>query len=182
VVHETLNYAGTEDTGRWGPASADSVLRGHVAARSGDALPRSLAETLREYEVDHAASGLAAAWLITRFVGFRLVTFYMREQPLGGASQWTFVPRGGARRQRMACRTKRRGCVPQCIGAGGRPMRSPRPELPRPRRTPQARRRGCHRPAKEAFELGAWCPINRRRPLGTVASTSSSWSLTQCLM
>ncbi|MHC4356226.1 MAG: type IV toxin-antitoxin system AbiEi family antitoxin [Planctomycetota bacterium] len=57
------------------------ILRGHVAARSGDTLLRSLAETLREYEVDYAASGLGAAWLITRFAGFRLVTFYMSEQP-----------------------------------------------------------------------------------------------------
>ena len=81
------------------------VLRGHVAARSGDALLGGLAETLRESEVDHAASGLGAAWLINRFAGFRLVTFYTREQPSAalldrlsfreegrGANVWLVVP------------------------------------------------------------------------------------------
>jgi hypothetical protein len=81
------------------------ILRGHVAARSGDTLLRSLAETLREYEVDYAVSGLGAAWLITRFAGFRLVTFYLREQPPAtlleeisfreearGANVWLAIP------------------------------------------------------------------------------------------
>ena len=81
------------------------ILRGHVAARSGDTLLRSLAETLREYEVDYAASGLGAAWLITRFAGFRLVTAYLREQPpvalleglsfreeARGANVWFVIP------------------------------------------------------------------------------------------
>ena len=81
------------------------ILRGHVAARSGDALLRALAETLTECEVDHAASGLGAAWLITHFAGFRLVTFYLREQPSAellaelsfreearGANVWVVVP------------------------------------------------------------------------------------------
>jgi hypothetical protein len=81
------------------------ILRGHVAARSGNSLLRSLAETLREYEVDHAASGLGAAWLISRFAGFRLVTVYLREQPpvallerrsfreeARGANVWLVIP------------------------------------------------------------------------------------------
>ncbi len=81
------------------------ILRGHVAARSGDTLLRSLAETLRVYELDHAASGLGAAWLITRFAGFRLVTVYLREQPpvalleglpfreeARGANVWLVIP------------------------------------------------------------------------------------------
>ena len=81
------------------------ILQGHVAARSGDTLLRALAETLNDYGADHAASGLAAAWLITRFAGFRLVTFYLREQPSAelldglsfreearGANVWLAVP------------------------------------------------------------------------------------------
>jgi len=81
------------------------ILRGHIAARSGDALLRATAETLGEFRVDHAASGLGAAWLITRFAGFRLVTFYLREQPSvalldglsfreeeRGANVWLVVP------------------------------------------------------------------------------------------
>ena len=69
------------------------------------ALLGGLAETLRESEVDHAASGLGAAWLINRFAGFRLVTFYTREQPSAalldrlsfreegrGANVWLVVP------------------------------------------------------------------------------------------
>ncbi len=81
------------------------ILRGHVPARSGDALLRELAETLSEYGVDHAASGLGAAWLITHFAGFRLATFYMGEQAstelldglsfrkeARGANVWLVVP------------------------------------------------------------------------------------------
>jgi len=81
------------------------ILRGHVAARSGDTLLRALAGTLSERGVEHAASGLGAAWLITHFAGFRLVTFYLREQPsvalleglsfreeARGANVWLVVP------------------------------------------------------------------------------------------
>ena len=82
------------------------ILRGHVAVRSGDTLLRALAGTLSERGVEHAASGLGAAWLITHFAGFRLVTFYLREQPSvalleglsfreearGGANVWLVVP------------------------------------------------------------------------------------------
>lgn len=81
------------------------ILRGHVAARSGDTLLRALAGTLSRHGVEHAASGLGAAWLITHFAAFRLVTFYLREQPsaalleglsfreeVRGANVWLVVP------------------------------------------------------------------------------------------
>jgi hypothetical protein len=81
------------------------ILRGHVAARSGYGLLRAITEILSEYGVDHAASGLGAAWLITHFAGFRLVTFYVREQPSAeildglsfrkearGANVWLVLP------------------------------------------------------------------------------------------
>ncbi len=98
------------------------ILRGHIAARSGDALLRATAETLGEFQVDHAASGLGAAWLIARFAGFRLVTFYLREQPsaalldglsfreeVRGANVWLVVPsdegvfHGASEREGVPC-------------------------------------------------------------------------------
>ena len=82
-----------------------TVITGHVAARSGDALTRSLVTTLSEMEVPHAATGLSAAWLWTRYAGFRLATVYMVDIPsdglmadLGfreesrGANTWLVVP------------------------------------------------------------------------------------------
>ena len=82
-----------------------TVITGHVAARSGDALTRSLAATLSELEVPHAATGLSAAWLWTRYAGFRLATVYLADIPsdglmadLGfrevprGANTWLVVP------------------------------------------------------------------------------------------
>ena len=82
-----------------------TVITGHVAARSGDALTRSLVTTLSEMEVPHATTGLSAAWLWTRRTGFRLATVYMadipsdglmadlgfREEPRG-ANTWLVVP------------------------------------------------------------------------------------------
>ena len=55
------------------------ILRGHVAARSGDALLRQLVDGLNRASVQHAASGLAAAWLIERFTGFRITTLYVAD-------------------------------------------------------------------------------------------------------
>jgi len=82
-----------------------TVCRGHVAARSGDALLRFVAETLSEQKVEHAATGLAAAWALTRFAAFRIATVYLPADPspellerLGfredarGANLWLVVP------------------------------------------------------------------------------------------
>jgi hypothetical protein len=98
------------------------ILRGHIAARSGGALLRAIAESLSEFHADHAASGLGAAWLMTRFAGFRLVTFYLREQPSPalldglsfreeerGANVWLVVPNdegvfhGSSEREGLRC-------------------------------------------------------------------------------
>ena len=82
-----------------------TVIRGHVAARSGDTLVRSMAEALSELEVSHAATGLPAAWFWTKHAGFRLATIYLadipsarlmadlgfREEPRG-ANTWLVVP------------------------------------------------------------------------------------------
>ena len=82
-----------------------TVLRGHIAAGSGDSLTRSLAGTLSKIEVSYAATALPAAWLWTRHAGFRLATVYLPEIPsaalltdLGfreesrGANTWLVVP------------------------------------------------------------------------------------------
>jgi hypothetical protein len=81
------------------------ILLGHVAARSGDALLRQLVDGLSAASVSYAATGLAAAWSIDRFAGFRIVTLYMAEDPSPellaalsfrednrGANVWLVVP------------------------------------------------------------------------------------------
>jgi hypothetical protein len=102
--------------------SKHQVIRGHMAARSGDELLRRLSGDLQGQGVKHAATGLAAAWLLTQFAGFRLVTMYVFERPalellkrLGfreeerGANVWLVVPKdegvfqGAADRGGMAC-------------------------------------------------------------------------------
>jgi len=57
------------------------IIRGHVAARSGGVLLGDLAAKLRDREVDHAATGLAAAWVLTRFAAFRITTLYLAIEP-----------------------------------------------------------------------------------------------------
>lgn len=81
------------------------LLKGHVAARSGDALARFVGDALVEGSVEHAATGLAAAWQMTHFAAFRVATFFLTESPskelragLGfrederGANLWFVVP------------------------------------------------------------------------------------------
>ncbi len=58
-----------------------SILRGHVAARSGDTLLRELVDTLARRKIRHAATGLAAAWQWSRFATFRIVTLYLAKSP-----------------------------------------------------------------------------------------------------
>ena len=86
--------------------SKHEFIRGHVAARSGDSLTRMLAEALDAQDIEHAATGLAAAWVYTHFAGFRTASFYVRSRPsraaldkLGfrederGANVWLVIPR-----------------------------------------------------------------------------------------
>ncbi|MBN2192202.1 MAG: MarR family transcriptional regulator [Polyangiaceae bacterium] len=81
------------------------LLQGHVAARSGDALARFVGDTLAEGSIEHAATGLAAAWQMTHFAAFRIATFFLVESPskelrekLGfredarGANLWLVLP------------------------------------------------------------------------------------------
>lgn len=85
--------------------SKHTFHRGHVAARSGDALLRFVCDTFLEQGIEHAATGLAGAWALTRFAAFRIATLYLPTDPspallerLGfredprGANLWLVVP------------------------------------------------------------------------------------------
>jgi hypothetical protein len=85
--------------------SRHRILRGHVPARSGDELIRRLADEVKDSGEQYAATGLAAAWLMTRFAGFRIATVYLLEPPKpallerlafretdSGANVWLVVP------------------------------------------------------------------------------------------
>ena len=85
--------------------SKHTIHQGHVAARSGDALLQFVGDTLLEQGIEHAATGLAGAWALTRFAAFRIATLYLptdpspalldrlgcREEPRG-ANLWLVVP------------------------------------------------------------------------------------------
>lgn len=102
--------------------SMHQVIQGHLAARSGEEAMRLLAGGLQDQGARYAATGLAAAWLLTKFSGFRLATMYVAERPpsdmletLGfreeerGANVWIVVPKdegvfqGADQRDGIAC-------------------------------------------------------------------------------
>ena len=85
--------------------SRHRIIRSHVAARSGDLLLGKLTAELQKREVEHAATGLAAAWVLTRFAAFRITTLYLAAEPSKallsdlacreesrGANVWLVVP------------------------------------------------------------------------------------------
>lgn len=85
--------------------SKHQIIKGHIAARSGEELLKRIPETLAENNIDYAATGLAGAWQYTHFAKFRLVTIYVAD-PHGkklfdrlhfreddrGANTWLVVP------------------------------------------------------------------------------------------
>lgn len=60
------------------------VVRGHIAAGSGDDLVRGMAESLSTLDVPYAVTALPAAWLWTHHAGFRLTTVYLPQLPSSG--------------------------------------------------------------------------------------------------
>ena len=81
------------------------VIKGHVAARSGEELLDKIVGILEKQAPGYAATGLCAAWLYSHFANFRLATFYLPHAPgnelfnaLGfredekGANTWLVVP------------------------------------------------------------------------------------------
>lgn len=61
--------------------SRHHILRGHIAARSGDEIMRQVAEQLTNGKTEYAATGMAGAWLLKPFAGFRLVVIYVSDVP-----------------------------------------------------------------------------------------------------
>ncbi len=61
--------------------SCHSIHAGHVPARSGEELLRSVANTLLEHGIEYAATGLAAAWALTQFASFRIATLFLPNDP-----------------------------------------------------------------------------------------------------
>lgn len=81
------------------------VHRGHIAVRGSERRLRSLNDALGDAGVEHAATGLAAAWHYVSYAAYRLVTTYVAEMPdsehlnqIGfrpvetGANVWLVVP------------------------------------------------------------------------------------------
>ena len=102
--------------------SKHTIIRGHIAARSSDEIMRRLGEHFDGARVQNAVTGLAGAWLCTHFAGFRLVVFYIAENPgnsvlqeIGfreeqrGENVWLVVPNdtgvflGASRRDEFMC-------------------------------------------------------------------------------
>ena len=67
--------------------SKHHIVRGHVAARSGDEILHRVSDQLKHDKLDHAATGLAGAWLLNQFAGFRLVVVYVSQMPAAEARQ-----------------------------------------------------------------------------------------------
>ena len=61
--------------------SKHEILRGHIPARSGEDLLAKLADRFGQSRLEYAATGLAGAWLLDRFAGFRLVTVFVSDFP-----------------------------------------------------------------------------------------------------
>jgi hypothetical protein len=55
------------------------IRQGHVAARSGEELTRQVVEACKELGFSYALTGLAAAWLLAPFAGYRAVTVYLHK-------------------------------------------------------------------------------------------------------
>ena len=60
------------------------IVRGHIPARGGVALIRSIAEALSKAEESYAVTALPAAWLWTQNPQFRLSTVYIPKLPSAG--------------------------------------------------------------------------------------------------
>jgi hypothetical protein len=117
---EELNLIDRDDQGTLRPTDPDQLLdawletydfskhqiiKGHIAARSGEELLKRMSQTLAEQQIDYAATGLAGAWQYTHFAMFRLATFFLADPPGKnlfdllhfreddrGANTWLVVP------------------------------------------------------------------------------------------
>lgn len=100
--------------------SEHHLVRYSLAARTGPAALRVLGEGLGQAGIDWAATGLAAAWALTRYADFRMTTLYVRAplvdpgahglHPVDrGENVWLLLPRdegvfdGGATAAGVPC-------------------------------------------------------------------------------
>ena len=85
--------------------SKHRIIRGTVAARDSRQLLDYINESLAELDLDFAATGFAAAWLMTQVARFRITTFFVEREPTSdwkrsiglredpkGANLWLVVP------------------------------------------------------------------------------------------
>jgi hypothetical protein len=117
---EELHLIDRDDKGALKPSNPDELLeawleaydflkhqiiKGHVAARSGEDQLKKTIRILSEQKVYYAATGLAGAWQYTHFTKFRTVTLFLGDSPGKnlfdrlhfreddrGANTWLVVP------------------------------------------------------------------------------------------
>jgi hypothetical protein len=78
--------------------SKHRIIQGFIAERTSDAILQRLVHTFDRLRLDYAMTGLAAAWQLTHFASFRIVSVYLRESPskdLIQLSGFKEQPRGG---------------------------------------------------------------------------------------
>ena len=81
------------------------IIQGHIPVRAGESVVQQVVPLIRQSQVSYAVTGLAAAWQINRFAGFRVSTVYIEEEPsenllqsIGfrqeprGSNTWLVVP------------------------------------------------------------------------------------------
>ena len=57
------------------------ILIGHMTGGTSQDVLQSLSRALAHRHISHAATGLASAWLHTRYAGFRISTVFLSEFP-----------------------------------------------------------------------------------------------------
>ncbi len=119
--------------------SKHQIIKGHIAARSGEELINQMTQTLAEQQIDYAATGLAGAWQYTHFAKFRLATLFLADPPgknlfdllhfredERGANTWLVVPNdkgvfhGSSARDDIVCVHP----VQMCLDLKGHPERA----------------------------------------------------------
>ena len=82
------------------------IIRGHVSGRAGEEVQARVSKKFKARSVEHAVTGLGAAWLYSRFAAFRTASFYLQDWPdddllkeiefreeTAGANVWLIIPK-----------------------------------------------------------------------------------------
>ena len=97
--------------GRITDLTAITLFGGHIAAGGGDQLIQAIAGVLSRIEEPYAATALPAAWLWTRYAGFRLATVYLSTLPSAGLKKELVFREEAQRSQHLAGCAQRRGRI-----------------------------------------------------------------------